>query len=155
MRTVSEEEVRTLKGATEAACKLGGGVTNFALLTRVNVASLSKYASINEEYRENLIPVDVAIEADRWAKSPVILTSMATMLGYRLERIAGRIEPGAPLSERDAHHIMSEAMDVSRELLAAFENGRIDAADRKRLRKELRELIRAAQQILDKLDDEG
>ena len=149
MRTVSEEEVRTLKGATEAACKLGGGVTNFALLTRVNVATLSKYASINEEYRESLMPVDVAIEADRWAKSPVIVSAMAKALGYRLvpDDEAGLAAPGR-LTERDAHTVLSEAMDVTRETLAAVEDGHADALERKKIRKELLELVRAAETML-------
>lgn len=154
MRTVSDEEIRSLKGATDAAYTLGGGVTKFPLLTRVNVSTLSKYASFNEENEDFLIPVDVAIEADRRAKSPVILSTMAEILGFRLERARGAMIDDAPLSERDAHVVLSEAMDVSRELLAAFADGRIDALEKKRLRKELRELIRSAEKILDKLDGE-
>lgn len=75
MRTISEEEIRSLKGATDASYKLGGGVTDFPLLTRVNVSTLSKYASFNEENGEALIPIDVAVEAGpvQWALAALMI----------------------------------------------------------------------------------
>lgn len=148
MRTISEEDVRTLKGAADAAFKLGGGVSNFAHLTRVNGATLSKYASLNDENRDFLIPVDVAIEADRWAKSPIIVSAMARALGYRLVPDERALPQPAELCERDAHTVLSEAMDVARETLSAVEDGHADALERKRIRKELLELVRAAETML-------
>lgn len=157
MRTISDEEIRSLKGATDAAYRLGGGVTSFSHLTRVTVAPLSNYASFDAGNARTLIPVDVAVEADRWAKSPVIVSAMARALGYRLVPDDGAADgtaaaPGR-LTERDAHALLSEAMDVTRETLAAVEDGQADALERKRIRKELMELVRAAETMLLKVRD--
>ena len=154
MRTISDIEIRSLKGATDAAFILGGGVTRLPLMTRVNVSTLSKYASFNVEHNEKLIPVDVAIEADRHAKSPVIVSAMAEVLGYRLERCEARISEHKALSTADANALLKEAHDVWGLLIEAFEDGRIDALEKKILRRGLRELIRAAEQLLDRLEEE-
>lgn len=148
MRTISDEEIRSLKGATDAAYRLGGGVTSFELLTRCKVSTLSKYASLNSENETFLIPVDVAIEADRWAKSPVIVSAMARALGYRLVPADADEATPAALTERDAHDLLNDAMDVTRETLIAMEDGKTDALERKRIRTELMELVRTAQLML-------
>lgn len=152
MRTISEVDIRAIKAATEAAYTLGGGVTAFPDLTRVNVSTLSKYASFNDEYRESVIPCDVAVEADRRAKSPVIVSAMARQLGFRLVPDEPNApETGAP-SENDALRVMSEASDVLKEIVRAREDGSVDALDRKRIAKELHELIRAAEGVLAKVE---
>ena len=154
MRSISDIEIRSLKGATDAAFILGGGMTRFPLMTRVNVSTLSKYASFNAEHSEKLIPIDVAIEADRRAKSPVIVSAMAEVLGYRLERCEVRLSEHKSLSTADANALLKEAHDVWGLLIEAFEDGRIDALEKKILRRGLRELIRAAEQLLDRLEEE-
>ena len=152
MRTISEEETGSLKGATEASYTLGGGVRCFELLTRVNASTLSKYSSFNDENAQSLIPVDVAIEADRQAKSPVIVAAMARLLGHRLvpddtETVRG------PLTEQDAHTVLSESMDVSRAILNALLDKRVDALERKQIVREAREAIRAIEQVLLKIEN--
>ncbi|CAN7686726.1 hypothetical protein LJR098_002290 [Rhizobium sp. LjRoot98] len=122
--------------------------------TRVGVSTLSKYASNSDEFRESLIPVDIAVEADRRAGSPIIIKEAARQLGYQLTPLQEALRSGTRISERDAHVILSEAMDVSRGLISAFEDGKIDSLERKQLRKELRELIRAAEDILHRMEDE-
>ncbi|MGO6998995.1 phage regulatory CII family protein [Rhizobium leguminosarum] len=148
MRTISEMETRSIKAATDAAYMLGGGVTAFPDLTRVNVSTLSKYASFNDEYRESLIPCDVAIEADRRAQSPVILTAMARLLGYRLVR-DDEAELRQPATLSDVMKTYSESADVIREANKALADGEIDAADRKAVLPEIDEAIRALQQLRD------
>ncbi|MBP1852140.1 phage regulatory CII family protein [Rhizobium halophytocola] len=155
MRTVSDIEIRSLKASTEAAYTLGGGVTAFPLMTRVNVSTLSKYASFNDEYAEKLIPIDVAIEADRRAKSPVILSAMAQVLSYQLVPLASRAQLAAELSESDALLIMDEATDLWRLARAAFADGRIDGFERRELLRKLRQLMRAVHFVIDKLSEEG
>jgi hypothetical protein len=154
IRTILDEDILSLKGATEACFILGKGVTSFASMTRVGVSTLSKYASNSDEFRESLIPVDIAVEADRRAGSPIIIKEAARQLGFQLVPLQEALRSGTRISERDAHVILSEAMDVSRGLITAFEDGKIDALERKQLRKELRELIRAAEDILHRMDDE-
>ncbi|WP_027682707.1 phage regulatory CII family protein [Rhizobium leguminosarum] len=149
MRTISEVEARSIKAATDAAYMLGGGVTAFPDLTRVNVSTLSKYASFNDEYRESLIPCDIAIEADRRAQSPVIVTAMARLLGYRLVRDGDDAMPSRPASLTDVMRTYSETADVIREANKALADGEIDAADSKAVLPEIDEAIRALQQLRD------
>ena len=149
MRTISEEERRGLKAATDASLKLGGGPTDFPLLTRVKVASLSRYASFNDENAEDFIPIDVAVEADRRAKSPVIVSAMARKLGYKLV-----VDDDAPIeartiTETDAIDLMSETMDVVRALQSAQGSGTLSsAAAKKAISKEIHEAIRELKEML-------
>jgi hypothetical protein len=154
VRTISPVEVRSIKAATDAAYTLGGGVTAFPDLTRVNVSTLSKYASFNDDLTENVIPCDVAVEADRRAKSPVITSAMARALGYRL--VADDAAPIAgPITEMDAHRVLSESMDLSKAILNALLDNRIDALERKQIAREGREALRAIEHVLAKLEEGG
>ncbi|TAY95844.1 phage regulatory CII family protein [Rhizobium ruizarguesonis] len=154
MRHFSEKAYRSLKCVCSVAYDLAGGNTLFQHSTRVVVSQLSKYASLNEDDEKSYMPIDVAVDLDRAAGSPVITGTMAQLLGFRLEPLTAAAAEADKLSERDAHKLLAEAMDVSQALLAAFGDGRIDALERKRLRVELREVIRAAEAILAKLDEE-
>jgi hypothetical protein len=154
VRHFSEKAYRSLKCVCSVAYDLAGGNTLFQHSTRVVVSQLSKYASLNEDDEKSYMPIDVAVDLDRAAGSPVITGTMAQLLGFRLEPLAAALADADKLSERDAHKLLAEAMDVSQALLAAFADGRIDALERKRLRVELREVIRAAEAILAKLDEE-
>jgi hypothetical protein len=154
VRTVSEVEVRSLKAATDAAYQLGGGVSQFPALTRVNVSTLSKYASFNEENAEFTIPIDIAVEADRRAKDPVITAAMAAALGYRLE------PEGSPVARREvnelfATEILSETMDVSKAIIEARADGRIDSLENKKILKEAREAKRSLEQLIASLEGKG
>jgi hypothetical protein len=154
VRHFSEKAYRSLKCVCSVAYDLAGGNTLFQHSTRVVVSQLSKYASLNEDDEKSYMPIDVAVDLDRAAGSPIITGTMAQLLGFRLEPLASTAAEADKLSERDAHKLLAEAMDVSQVLLAAFADGRIDALERKRLRVELREVIRAAETILAKLDEE-
>ena len=67
---------------------------------------------------------------------------------------AGAAE-ATPAPAASAGHASPEAIEELSlaDIAAAFADGRIDALERKQLRRELRELIRAAEIILAKLDD--
>nr|WP_236775650.1 phage regulatory CII family protein [Agrobacterium tumefaciens] len=138
-----------MKGATDASYKLGGGVTDFPLLTRVNVSTLSKYASFNDENSEALIPIDVAVEADRRAKSPVIVGAMARKLGYRLVVDDERQPEARPIDESDMMDLMSEFADVIKVVQEAKQTGTLGtAAVTKRITKEVHELIRELKELM-------
>jgi hypothetical protein len=154
VRTISEVEVRSIKSATDAAYTLGGGVTAFPDLTRVNVSTLSKYASFNDDYADFVIPCDVAVEADRRAKSPAITSAMARALGFRLVPDENETV-GGPITEMDAHRVLSESMDLSKAILNALLDNRIDALERKQIAREGREALRAIEQVLVKLEEGG
>ncbi|TAU98147.1 hypothetical protein ELI38_20290 [Rhizobium leguminosarum] len=154
MRHFSEKAYRSLKCVCSVAYDLAGGNTLFQHSTRVVVSQLSKYASLNEDDEKSYMPIDVAVDLDRAAGSPIITGTMAQLLGFRLEPLGAAAAEADKLSERDAHKLLAEAMDVSQALLAAFADGRVDALEKKRLRVELREVIRAAETVLAKLDEE-
>lgn len=153
MRAFPETSYRGLKAICGVAYGLVGGNTLFAHSTRVVVSQLSKYASFNEEDEKSFMPIDVAVDLDRAAQSPIVTGTMAKMLGYRLEPIQETAAVAEKLSENDAHLILSEAMDVSKAILEARKHGHTDALERKSLRRELRELIRAAELVLIKIDE--
>lgn|GEM_PF-1061951 len=137
------------------AIVLAGGISCILPFTRVGVSTLSKYASYNDEHHDSFVPVDVAIEIDRRAKSPIIARAMAALLGFDLVPIAAAGAKPAqrePLSEMDAHRIMSESMDVSQAILRALDDDRIDALERRGIAKELRESIRAQEDVLRRLE---
>ena len=148
-----DEPLMSLKGATEASFKLGGGLTSFALLARVGVSTLSKYASVSAEFRENVVPVDIAVEADRRAGSPIIIGEAAKQLGFELVPISGQVA-AKPVTEADAHRILKETMDVSQAIMAARADGRVDSLERKEISQEAREAIRALQAVLAGLGEE-
>ncbi len=159
MRLISEEMILSLKGVTDACYRLGGGVTSFALLTRVGVSTLVKYATLGErrddgahEHGATLIPVDIAVEADRRAGSPIIVSEMARQLGFRLEPLEVRIAIDTPLAETDVLAIMDNATDVWRMARSAFADGRIDALERRELSQQIRRIIRAAECVLARLE---
>lgn len=163
MRTILEADIIAIKGATDASYLNGGGVTTLPSYTRVNVSTLSKYASITRiihpdgtselENGDRVVPVDIAIESDRRAKHPYIISEAARQLGYRLEPLTEALAAAKPISERDAHVILAEAMDVSRALIAAYDDGKLDPYERKLLRTELRELLATGQRLLDSLQE--
>lgn len=154
MRLISEQQILALKGVTDACYRLGGGVTSFALLTRVAVSTLVKYATLGErrgdgthEHGQTLIPIDIAVEADMRAGSPIIISEAARMLGFELVPIAtGTV--ARQLSDLDAHQVLSETMDVSKAIIKAGEDGRYDALERRTINQEAREAIRALEQVV-------
>ncbi|HEY0120572.1 MAG TPA: hypothetical protein VGC14_02225 [Rhizobium sp.] len=152
MRRFSETEYFSLKRVLDVAYELAGGVTVFQYVTRVVTSQLSKYASTDTENEKRFIPVDVALDLDRAARKPVVTAKMAELLGYRLEPMEQRIQGDSPLSENDALLIMDEATALWRMARQAFADGRLDALEKQQLRLKLHELIRAAMQIIPKLD---
>lgn len=143
MRSILEQDLFALKGATEASFVLGGGLTSFQHFTRVGVANLSKYASRNDE---QFIPIDVAVEADKRAGAPVILSEAARQLGFRLEPMieADQVEPHE-LTDADGVTLSLETADVVRAIHESHgkAKGRLDELSRKRISRELHELKRA------------
>lgn len=154
MRTISEQEQRSLKSATDGAYALAGGISNILPFTRVSTSTLSKYASFNDEHHDSFMPIDVVIEVERKAKTPTIIKQAAELLGYELVPMAARDEciESHALTAMDAHRVMSETMDVSQAVLTALDDGRIDAGERKLIAKEAREAIRALEGLLRKVE---
>lgn len=137
-----------LKANTQAAYDAVGGATSAAGLLGVTVATLSKYASPAEQWKENFIRADLAVELDRRSAHPFILTTMARELGYglvQLELVAGPEVTLCPLSLLKLDRILGEVVD---EVSTSLEDGHADALERKEIRKR----IATAKTALAKLD---
>lgn len=153
MRTISEPERRTLKSATDGAYLLAGGVSCIDAFTRVSIASLSKYASLNTEYDKHFIPLDIAVEVDRRAKSPVLIKAAAGILGYEVIPLKQHFHDHAPLAEKDAHYVLQRGMALYKAIHDAFaDDGKVDALERKIIIAEARKATQAIDEVLQRLE---
>lgn len=147
MRTISDKQGMTLKAATRRSLDQAGGGDAFQHVTRVKANALSSYASANDEKADKFMPVDVAVECDMEANSPIILSAMAAMLGYKLVPCDGAASAAvsAPVNGRDALRIAREAADVVRAIDEATQDDHIDARERKDITSEIDELVKVLQ----------
>lgn len=156
MRTISDREGLTLKAAIRRSLDQAGGGDAFQHVTRVKAAALSTYASANDDKADKVMPVDVAVECDREAGSPIIISAMAAMVGYRLVACDGHVAASSEtVSARDALRIAREAADVVRAIDDAAEDGVIDLAERRAINREIDDLVRALQCIQRRTGDDG
>lgn len=151
MRTISDRQGMTLKAATRRAIEIAGGARSFAAVTRIKEGNLSKYGSPNEDHAETFMPIDVAVEADMEAGSPIILSAMAEMLGYKLVPLAGSDDDANAVTAADALNIANEAGDVVRSITEALADGKVCAADRKEITRQGDEAVKALKTVLKKV----
>lgn len=151
MRTISDRQGMTLKAAIRRAIEIAGGARSFAAVTRIKEGNLSKYGSPNEEHAETFMPIDVAVEADLEAGSPIIVSAMAEMLGFKLVPINGVDENATVVTAADALNIANETGDVIRSITSALADGKICAADRKDITREVDEAVKALKIVLKKV----
>lgn len=147
MRTISDKQGMTLKAAIRRSLDQAGGGDAFQHVTRVKANALSSYASANEEKGSTFMPVDVAVECDMEANSPIIVSAMAAMLGYKLVPCdEGRtVSNRESVTARDALRIAREAADVVRAIDEATQDDHIDARERKDITGEIDELVKLLQ----------
>lgn len=136
MRVISDRQSMQLKAATRRAIDMAGGSDAFEHVTRVRQGQLSKYGLAGEDHAACFAPIDVALEADIEAGSPIITEMMAKLQGYRLVRETAEL-PDAGLTHRDISGLNAELGDVSRLALEALDDGKIDARERRDLLAEL------------------
>jgi len=153
LRTISDKQALTLKAATRRSVDMAGGGDAFSRVTRIKAGNLSKYGSPNEENAETFMPIDVAVEADMEAGSPIILSTMAEMQGYKLVLLdsASASPQSGGLSAVDALHIANEAADVVRAITTAIADGSIDGRDERDITREIDEVMAALKSVLDKV----
>ncbi|WP_065091615.1 phage regulatory CII family protein [Rhizobium leucaenae] len=151
MRSISDKEGLTLKAATRRALTMAGGGDSFQHVTRVSAAQLSKYSGQAEE--KSFMPIDVAVEADIEANSPIILSAMAEILGYQLVPAGTVINVAVkPVTIKDALTIANEAADVVKAITEALtDDDRIDGAEERAITREIDETMRALQDVLGRL----
>lgn len=150
MRASTEEQRRLLKWATDRAIRAACGPHQLALDTRVEAPALTKYGSRDPEWVDRYMPIDVALDADISAGSPIIAVALAHAQGFRLvpderRQTAGIVDAG-------------DYLDMSRQFSAitvqfanALDDGRIDAAERRALAKSIDDEIAALQALAAKI----
>lgn len=149
MREISPKQAAVLKGCTARSMKLAGGAAVVQHSTRVNEATLSKCASTSSDNEKVFAAIDVAVEIDMLAQSPVIVSAMAEMLGYRLVASEEAEGEGRPLTIHDALVIANEAADVVKAITEALaDDGTIDAAEDRIITREIDELVRVLKTTL-------
>lgn len=148
MRSISVKTAAALKTSTQAAYDAVGGPLQAADLLGVGSPALSKYASLDPQWSERFIRIDLALDLDRRSGHPFILTTMAREAGFQLVRDevpdAGDVTI-CPLSLLRLDRILDDVVD---EVAAAIEDGKADAHERREIRKR----IGAAKKALGKLD---
>lgn len=149
MREISEKQAAALKGVTARALKLAGGAGVVQHSTRINEATLSKCASASPDNEKTFAAIDVAVEIDMLAQSPVIVGAMAEMLGFRLVPSEAASEAARPLTLHDALVIANEAADVVKAITEALaDDGEIDASENRVITREVDELVRVLKRTL-------
>ncbi len=142
MFSFSSDDIGAIKAATAASLEAVGGVSRAAEALDIGSSTLTKYASTGEEWRQNVIRLDLAVRLDRASGHPFLLESFSGLVR--------REQPAAPaeVSPRAVLRLNAILDDVVREVAAAIDDARIDAGERLAIRKR----IVAAQQELARLD---
>ena len=142
MRAISDDHRKKLKAATRRAVKSAGGGDSFAHVTRVSESQLSKYGLASEEHQDAFAPIDVALEADIEAGSPIIATALAAAQGFRLVRKNAETDDHC-LGYADISQIgvaFSSFQTRMHEALA--DDGRVDEAERRKILKDFDAFMR-------------
>lgn len=147
MRTISDRQGKMLKGAMLRSLTMAGGGAVVQHSTRINEKTLSKQASGSEDHEKTFTGIDVAVEIDMLAGTPVITAMMAEMLGYQLVPIEGGSHVADALAARDAIQLMTEAMDAVTVISAAVSDNHMDAAERRDVMRELEDLLKIARHL--------
>ncbi|AJY44684.1 hypothetical protein [Martelella endophytica] len=148
MRAISDEDGRKLKAATRRAVKAAGGGDALSLTTRVSEGQLSKYGLASEDHQDTYIPLDVALEADREAGSPIIAAALAAAQGFRLVPEDAE-DPAQGLDYRDVTTVgVAFSSFQSRMHEALSDDGKVDEGERRAILRDFDRLMRALFQIM-------
>lgn len=80
-RPYARADYLAIKAATRRGCEAAGTLESIAERTRVDAAQLSRYGNVEEKA---FVPLDVAMDIDKLAASPIILRAVAEREGYKL-----------------------------------------------------------------------
>lgn len=139
-RLSTEQERRQIKIRTHQSMEQAGGPEFFAPVTPVNKAQLSKYGSLSEP--DCFIRADVMLELDRQIGAPLMVGTLAAMLGYKLVPAEAEAQ-GEDVGFSDLSAIVGETGDVVKLLVEVLADGKIDASERRQLAKEVTEALTA------------
>jgi len=135
-RPTHEHQRLALKHASRAAIRLAGGGAAFALVTRIGETLLSD--AQNPARGDVFLALDVALDADMEAGSPVITAALAEAQGYVLVRKDVASDSSlAPLSLENAAHLARHAGEAVSALIETLADGHLTEAERRRVSGEL------------------
>lgn len=143
MRISSDHERNTLKSAARSALSLIGPAKLLVAVSRISEGYLSKCISRD---CPDFLSVDVALEADRLAGAPVIVSAMADLLGFRLVPVDG--EAGCQFNADKGLDLVADAVSMAQTMRAAASDGRIDEQERRSISDQIQCQIKALQDTL-------
>jgi len=137
LRSITQDEELALKAAVKRALKMGGGAASVQHMVGAEETRLSRYASPHD--LDSHAKITDAIEIDRQAGAPVILSAMASLLGYRL--VAEEREADAKLSPRDIARVATETSQFIAVLADASDDDVIDGNEQLLIDREAEEAV--------------
>lgn len=150
MRRASTEQQRDiLKVVSRRAVKAAGGGAMLSDVSRVSEGQISKYCSTSPDCEDVFLPIDVALEADLEAGSPIIVSAMAGMLGFRLVRAdeADAARPALP-DHKDIMTLDAVFSQLKSVMAEAIDDGRVDEGERRLIGGKGDQLMRDLRQIM-------
>lgn len=117
--------------------------------TRVETSDLSKYADDNEPKR--FVPVDVLVDVTRVSGNPVILRTVADLCGFDLVAKYEDAPQASASTDESMLIATAEFGDVAREYFEAKRDGKLDALDKQRIRREGQQAVAAILAFLNTL----
>jgi hypothetical protein len=143
MRISSDHERNALKSAARGALSLIGPAKQLCAVSRISESYLSK--CINRDCPD-FLPLDVALEADRLAGSPVIVQAMADLLGFRLVPTEG--ERASEFNVEHAFNLVADAVAMAQTIREADADGRRDEREKRAITDQINGQIKALQDAL-------
>lgn len=140
MRPTNEHQRNQLKNSWKHLLRLAGGGV-FESFTRVKGPALTKYGSIGHDELDHHVPIDVLLDAELQAGSPVITMLLADLQGYELGRRNGSNQQ-ATIGIQAVHTVLSDAVRVVDEIQKAVADGLVNSAERAAIRAEIWRAIR-------------
>lgn len=114
-----------IKSAVRRAILMAGGGESVQHSTRVKAAALCRYGLPGDEHADNHCPLDVALDLDLEAGTPVILSALAEAHGYKLEKIDPQASEDASWIERMGR-MGSHLGEIFTAIGDALKDGKID-----------------------------
>lgn len=143
MRISSDFERNALKSAARSALSLIGPAKQLVAVSRISEGYLSK--CLNRDLPD-FLPLDVALEADRLAGAPVIVSAMADLLGFRLVPVDG--EASSAFNADKGLDIVSDAVATAQSMREAAADGLLDERERRDLSDKINAQIKTLQDQL-------
>ncbi|MBF2715699.1 hypothetical protein GOZ80_06090 [Agrobacterium vitis] len=147
MRAINKDQAAALKGATRRAVQMAGTAECFQHTTRVGKAPLSNYASTSEDNAEKFMPLDIVLEADLEAGSPVITEQLARLQGYRLVKDEPEAAPSG-LGFIDLLTMDSFAAALKTAVVEALDDGHISTGEARDIGREGERVIKKVREIM-------